>query len=226
MAQANIMQAGRLNPRNRNVGGVGDTVESLHFPVLLTQGIPPAGKSVLREFVPLRASIVADANLVLSEAGDVIACKESLDIYLADVDRCMDRMYKVIEGLAEENANVETAIDEIIKFRGELQGLMKACKVRIACRLAPGAAAPGDQVKLVRLDFQEFDGSGNYKTWNTNFDALAVHVASEEAKKSHLLRALKGKAKNYVNSTMTPSSTFNGIKAMLNSRYNDTMSVN
>ena len=85
MAQANIVQAGRLNPRNRNVGGVGDTVESLHFPVLDTDGIPAAGKSVLREFVPLRARIVADANLILSEAGDVIACKESLDLYLADV---------------------------------------------------------------------------------------------------------------------------------------------
>merc|ERR1712055_1050612 len=99
------------------MGGVVDTVESLHFPGLLTQGIPATGKSVLREFVPLRASIVADANLVLSEAGEVTACKESLDIYLADVVECRDRMYKVIEGLAEENANVETAIDEIIKFR-------------------------------------------------------------------------------------------------------------
>ena len=79
---------------------------------------------------------------------------------------------------------------------------------------------------MTRLDFPEWDGSGNYKTWDTNFDALAIHVASEEAKKSHLLKALKGNAKNYVHSTMTPSSTFNDIKAMLNSRYNDPMSVN
>ena len=64
------MQAGRLNPRNRRLGGVGDTVENLHFPVIDTDGVPAAGKYVLRRFVILRANIVADANLVLAEAGD------------------------------------------------------------------------------------------------------------------------------------------------------------
>ena len=32
MDQANVAQAGRLNPRNRRAGGVGDTVATLHFP--------------------------------------------------------------------------------------------------------------------------------------------------------------------------------------------------
>ena len=32
MAQADIPRAGRLNPRNRNNGGVGDTVANLGFP--------------------------------------------------------------------------------------------------------------------------------------------------------------------------------------------------
>ena len=54
MAQANIEQAGRLNPRNRRAGGVGDTVANLNFPELDTEDIPPAGKNVLREFIPLR----------------------------------------------------------------------------------------------------------------------------------------------------------------------------
>ena len=47
---------------------------TLHFPVLVTDGIPPAGKYVLKEFVLLRVNIVADANLVLAEAGDATAC--------------------------------------------------------------------------------------------------------------------------------------------------------
>ena len=226
MAQANIVLAGRLNPRNRNIGGVGDTLASLNFPVLVTDGIPAAGKNILREFVPLRTNIVADANLVLAEAGDATACKESLVDYIADVANRRERFNKVMESIVVENVNAEAAINEIIKLEGELQGLMRACKIRIASRLASGAAAPGDQVKLVRLDFPEFSGLGNYKTWNTNFDSLAVHVASEEAKKSHLLKALTGNAKTYIVNTMTSSSTFNDIKVMLNNRYNDPISVN
>ena len=226
MAQANIVLAGRLNPRNRNIGGVGDTLASLNFPVLVTDGIPAAGKNILREFVPLRTNIVADANLVLAEAGDATACKESLVDYIADVANRRERFNKVMESIVVENVNAEAAINEIIKVEGELQGLMRACKIRIASRLASGAAAPGDQVKLVRLDFPEFSGLGNYKTWNTNFDSLAVHVASEEAKKSHLLKALTGNAKTYIVNTMTSSSTFNDIKVMLNNRYNDPISVN
>ena len=119
MAQANIMQAGRLNPRNRNVGGVGDTVESLHFPtveslhfpVLLTEGIPAAGKNVLREFVPLRANIVADANLVLAEAGDATACKESLVEFLVGVANRRERFNTVMEGIVDDNVNAEAAIN-------------------------------------------------------------------------------------------------------------------
>ena len=224
MDQANVAQAGRLNPRNRRAGGVGDTVATLHFPVLSTESIPPAGKNVLREFVSLRENIVADANLVLADVGDATACKESLSDYLAIVANCRERFNKVMESIVDDNANAEAAINEIIKIERELQGLMKACKIRIANRLAPGA--PGVQVKLERLSFPEFDGSGNYKTWKTNFDGLAVHVESEQTKKSHLLKALIGNAKTYINSTMTPTSTFDDIITLLNSRYNDPLSVN
>ena len=224
MAQANIVQAGRLNPRNRNAGGVGDTVASLNFPELATEGIPTVGKNVLREFIPLRANIVADANLVLADEGDVTACKESLVEYLEEVNECRDKFNKVMEGIEDENENAEAAIDEIIKVKRELQGLMKACKIRVANRVAPGAA--GDQVKLSRLNFPKFDGSGNFKTWETNFDTLAAHVASDETKKSHLLEALIGKAEIYIKNTMTPISTFNEIMKLLNDRYNDPISVN
>ena len=227
MAQADISQAGRLNPRNRGIGGVGDTVASLGFPELLTASIPPAGKNVLREFIPLRADIVADANLVLADAGDATACKEILVDYLTDVSNLKERFNNVMEGIADENVNAEAAINEIIKIEGELQGLMRACKVRIANRVAPGAAAaPGDQVKLTRLPFPDFDGSGNFKTWRTLFDELAVHVGSEQTKKSHLLTALNGNAKTYISNSMTAASTFNDIMSMLENRYNDPLSVN
>ena len=224
MAQANITQAGRLNPRNRRAGGVGDTVANLNFPELSTENIPPAGRNVLREFVPLRANIVADANLVLADVGDATACKESLSDYLADVANRRERFNKVMEGIVDENVNAEAAINEIIKVEGELQGLMKACKIRIVNRVAPGAA--GDHVKLARLTFPEFDGSGNFKTWKTNFDALAVHAGDEQTKKGHLLKALIGNAESYIMNTMTPTSTFNDIMTLLIGRYNDPMSVN
>ena len=78
MDQASIAQAGRLNPRTRRPGSVGDTVTNLGFPVLATDDIPRAGKNVLREFLPLRETIVADSNLVLANEGDVTAYKSHL----------------------------------------------------------------------------------------------------------------------------------------------------
>ena len=209
MDQANIAQAGRLNPRNRRAGGVGDTVTNLGFPVLATDEIPRAGKNVLREFLPLRETIVADSNLVLANEGDVTACKESLTDYLAEVAEKRERFNKVMEGIEDANENAEAAIKEIIKVERELQGLMKACKIRVANRVAQAAA--GDQVKLERLKFPEFDGSGNFKTWKTNFNALAVYVATEETKKSHLLKALIGAAETYINKTTTADATFTKI---------------
>ena len=206
MDQANIAQAGRLNPRNRRAGGLGDNVANLHFPELATDDIPPAGKNVLREFLPLRETIVADSNLVLANEGDVTACKESLTDYLAEVAEKRERFNKVMEGIEDANENAEAAISEIIKVERELQGLMKACKIRAANRVA--LAAAGDQIKLERLQFPEFDGSGNFKTWKTNFNALAVHVATEETKKSHLLKALVGAAEVYISKTTAADKTF------------------
>ena len=147
---------------------MGDTVTNLYFPVLATDDIPRAGKNVLREFLPLRETIVADSNLVLANEGDVTACKESLTDYLAEVAEKRERFNKVMEGIEDANENAEAAISEIIKVERELQGLMKACKIRAAGRVA--LAAAGDQVRLERLSFPEFDGSGNYKTWKANFN--------------------------------------------------------
>ena len=226
MAQVNISGAGRLNPRNRGVGGVGDTLQSLGFPNISIDNVPSAGRNVLRTFTPLREEIVADANLVLTEA-NVIVGKTLLEGYLTEVVDCRDKFYKVLESVEENIPNAEAAINEIIKMERELKNLLKYCDIQIVNRPAPrGAVAGGDQVKLARLDFPDFDGSGNYKTWKTNFDALAIHVGDDQTKKGHLLKALKGNAKSYISSTMVPTSTFNDIMGMLESRYNDPMAVN
>ena len=95
MAQANIPTAGRLNPRIRRAGGVGDTLTSLGFAELSTENIPAAGKNVLRRLVPLRATIIADANLVLAEAGDVAVCRQLVEEYLGEVNKLGEHFEKV-----------------------------------------------------------------------------------------------------------------------------------
>ena len=226
MAQVDISGAGRLNPRNRRAGGVGDTLENLGFPKINLENVPPAGRNVLRRFKPLRKEIVADANLVLTEA-NVIVGKTVVEGYLSEVVECREKFDKVLECVDQDIPNAEAAINEIIKIERELKNLLKYCEIQIVNRPFPhGAAAGGDQVKLARLDFPGFDGSGNYNTWKTNFNALAVHVRDDQTKKVHLLKALQGNAKSYISSTMVPTSTFNDLMEMLESRFNDPMAVN
>ena len=226
MSRANIPGAGRLNPRQRRDGGVGDTMQNLGFLDITTNDIPSAGKNVLRRFTPLRKEIVADANLVLTEA-NVMEGKLLLEGYLSEVVGCLDRFDKVIEGLTEDNPNAEAAIDEIVRVERELRNLIKYCDLQMLNRPAPsGIAANQDHVRLSRLDFPDFDGSGNYKSWKTVYDTLATHVNDEHTRKVHLLKALKGSAKCYVNSTMVPTSSCSEIIAMLEERYNDPMAIN
>ena len=58
MAQVNISGAGRLNPRNRAAGGIGDTLQSLGFPDINVANVPPAGRNVLRRFTPLEKKLL------------------------------------------------------------------------------------------------------------------------------------------------------------------------
>ena len=167
---------------------------------------------------------MADSNLVLANEGDVTPCKESLADYLEEVINLREKFDKVIEGIVDVNENAEAAINEIIKVTRELKGLMAACRIRAANRAA--VAAAGDHVRLERLSFPEFDGSGNYKTWKANFNQLAVHVGTEETKKSHLLRALVGPADVYISKTTTADTTFVKIMEWLDRRYDDPMAVN
>ena len=109
----------------------------------------------------------------------------------------------------------------------ELRGLLIYCNTQLANNPAQVAGAVEiDLVKLERLNFPEFDGSGNYNTWKANFNALAVNVRNDLTKKGHLLRCLQGTAKSYIDSTMLPDSSFSDIFGMLENRYNDPMAVN
>ena len=226
MAQTNIASAGRLNPRYRRANGVGDTLASLGFPVLSLDNIPATGKNVLRRFRVIRREIVADVDLIVNEA-NVIFGKSVIESYLARVVDCRVGFEHVLEDIEEDVDNAEAAIDEILKLEGELQGLLRYCDKQIADRPAgPGGAHGGDPVRLARLEFPEFDGSGNYKAWKTNFEVLAAHVPDELTKKSHLLKILTGNAGSYIRNTMVSESTFGDIMGMLESRYNDPMAVN
>ncbi|CAL4111395.1 unnamed protein product [Meganyctiphanes norvegica] len=110
MAQANILVAGRLNPRARRTGGVGDIEVNLRFAELNTENIPAAGKNVLRTFVPLRATIVTDTNLVLVEAGNVTICIELVEDYLEEVIDIRYKFYNFLKTIVEGNSNAESAI--------------------------------------------------------------------------------------------------------------------
>merc|ERR1711913_143634 len=70
------------------------------------------------------------------------------------------------------------------------------------------------------------DGTSSYKNWKSSFDALIPHVNREEVEKSHLLEALKGKAKAHGDSVIIPDNTYAEIRLKLEARYNDPLVVN
>ena len=227
MDQADIPRAGRLNPRTRRANGVGDTVESLGFPELNTAGISPAGKIEVEVLLELRESIVADANLVLKPGGNMRVAKELIDSYIEEIENSLINFKKEAADIADGNANGTVICKELIKLQAECKSLLRYCKGQIAGEPAAGAAAAvADQVRIERLHFPTFDGTGNYKNWKMGFVTLIPHAHREEVKKSHLLEALKGKAKGYINSVITPESTYDQIMVKLEERYNDPLVVN
>ena len=227
MAQADIPAAGRLNPRTRGVAGAGDTVENLGFPVLETADISPAGIFAVKKFRTFRKAVVADANLVLRPEGNMMAAKETIEGVIERMKDITESFQKTPADMAEANVNGTAVLEEFIKLDDELWGLLRYCKNKMANEPAAGAAAAvADQVRIERLHFPTFDGTGNYKNWKTGFVTLIPHAHREEVKKSHLLEALKGKAKGYINSVITPESTYAQIMVKLEERYNDPLVVN
>ena len=224
MAQADIPLAGRLNPRTRAAGGVGDTLGSLGFPTISPENIVTACRNTVRGFLLIRAEIVLNANLVLTDANLKMGQSAALG-HLEEIVDCRDRMDKALENVEDIDGDTDAAITEVYKVERELKNLVKYCEMKTVNGAVPAAPAV-DQVKLARLDFPTFDGSGNYRTWKTNFTTLANYVNEDNTKKGHLLKSLQEKAKRYIESTMVPTSTFNDIMEMLESRYNDPMAVN
>ena len=94
MAQADIPGAGRLNPRARRANGVGDTVESLGFPELNTEGISAAGKIVVKGLIKLRKTIVADSNLVLRPGVNMKATKGNIDDNIGEIKETLENFQK------------------------------------------------------------------------------------------------------------------------------------
>ena len=224
MAQSDIPRAGRLNPRARAAGGVGETAAGLGFLELSPDNLPTPCRNVLRRFLLVREEMATDANLVLTDA-NVTTGKSAATRYFEEVVDCRERFDKFLEGVAEINPNTDAVVTEIYKVERELKNLIGFCELKMVNRPLPAPSA-GDQIKLARLDFSVFDGTGNYRTWYTNFTTLAAYVHDDQTKKGHLLKALQGNAKRYVDSTMIPTSTYANIMEMLENRYNDPMAVN
>lgn len=165
MAQTNIPAGGRLNPRNRRNGGVGDTLGTLHFPELPAENIPAAGKNVLRIFRPLRTRLVADSNLIFTDASNISAGKEFIEGYLVEVIDNRDRFNKVLETMEDEVVNAETAITDMITLEGELRGLLAFCKAKLVNQRHNNPGAGAADTKLERLNFPRFGGDSNYFTF-------------------------------------------------------------
>ena len=150
MDQANIPRAGRLNPRTRRANGVGDTVASLGFPELDTEGLSPACIFAVKKFITFRKAVVADANLVLRPEGNMIAAKDLIESTRKELKDIQESFERAPADMAEANINGTAVLKEFIKLDDELWGLLRYCKNKIANEPAGAAAAGG-----IRSDSQD-----------------------------------------------------------------------
>merc|ERR1711874_623882 len=196
-----------------------------NFPVLDTAGISIAGRIVIRGLIKLRETIVGNPNLVFRPGVNMNASKSVIDDNIEEIKEILEKFQRTPADVAEANVNGMAVVEELIAIQDELRNLLQYCKHQIANEPAAAAVA-ADQVRIERLHFPTFDGINNYKNWKSSFDALIPHVNREEVKKSHLLEALKGKAKAYIDSVITPVNTYAEIRLKLEERYNDPLVVN
>ena len=98
MAQSDIPRAGRLNPRARAAGGVGETAAGLGFLELSPDNLPTPCRNVLRRFLLVREEMATDANLVLTDA-NITTGKSAATRYFEEVVDCRERFDKFLEGL-------------------------------------------------------------------------------------------------------------------------------
>ena len=226
MAQPNIARAGRLNPRNRGAGGVGDTVAGLGFPNLETAGISPSGKLIIKKLILLRETIVTNTNIVLRPGGNIQVAIKPLQKYLERTKDIYASFSNTAADIADGNASGLAVMEELISLEDELEGLSEYCETQIANIPVAAAVAGADQIRLSRLNFPTFNGEGNYSNWKTDFEILIVHVPLENVKRTRLLESLEGDAKIYIKSVVTPDKSYDDIIALLEARYNDPLVVN
>merc|ERR1712179_53474 len=225
MAQPEIPRAGRLNPRARRAGGVGETKIGLGYLELSTDDISPQGKIRVATLKQLIEGIVADANLLMSEGCNMKMVEVLLTGYIKEIEDNLENFEKIEDDIDGGNANGVSIYNEIITLNSECEGLLLYCRTQIAAEPPAVAAAAAGQVKLARLHLPTFDGEGNYRNWKTDFDHLIMHV-DNSMKKASLIDSLKGEAESYVKSVVTPEKTYEDIIDLLAARYNDPLVVN
>ena len=117
----------------------------------------------------------------------------------------------------------------MVSLDQELRNLLKYCKLKLSDSTSVVGAVGGQpaavNVRLARLPFPEYDGKTNFRAWKVQYNTLSGTV-DEDTRKLHLLGALKDRAKTYVDSAMTPTSTCKEIIDLLEARYNCPMAVN
>merc|ERR1712179_660688 len=136
MAQPEIPRAGRLNPRARRAGGVGETKIGLGYLELSTDDISPQGKIRVATLKQLIEGIVADANLLMSEGCNMKMVEILLTGYIEKIEADIDG----------DNANGVLIYKEIITLNTECRSLLRYCKTQIAAEppalLALGFSLP------------------------------------------------------------------------------------
>jgi len=146
MAQPEIPRAGRLNPRARRAGGVGDNKINLGYLELATEGISPQGKIRVATLKQLIEEIVADANLLMMEGCNIRSVEILLTDYIKEIEDNLEKFEKVENDIDGENVNGVLIYNEIIKLNTECKSLLRYCKTQIAAEPPAVAAAAAGQI--------------------------------------------------------------------------------
>ena len=133
MAQADIPGAGRLNPRNRNKGGVGDGPANLKFLESCWDfdelDISSRGKIAVWQLRDLVCGIIEETNLVIRDDQQQLqGCKEILEEYLTEIAKIQEKFERVATDIANKNEDWY----EMIILKSEIRGLLNYCKIKTA----------------------------------------------------------------------------------------------
>ena len=111
MANADIPNAKRLNPRRRRGG---ETLANLGYQKLSRDDISSSGKIVLKKLESLRNGIVKDANLIIAVRADTTATMELVAEYITTLRDILNEFRETPGDIDETNVADQTAIDEMV----------------------------------------------------------------------------------------------------------------